>query len=235
MLPGKTPGSKTAPESLQGLTTMHSGATINHLQVPLAVLQCVRSIHPQRIQAASAGQSAANERTNEDRSTVETVPSLQQQQQLAVERTASISIDACSLLSNTLLVSVSMRTACWSIVVPECMVVKPGKNAGGMGCSMCGSHSCNQEELLNSDWWRACDTMSQHFPGKNPGKLPGNFLRTPNDPASKEQVQLLADGSDSLVLCRCRRRTCLAMCREGHCSRFPDAGDILDEAGALVW
>ena len=44
---------------------------------------------------------------------------------------------------------------------------------------MCGSHSCNQEEVLNSDWWRACHTMSQCFPGKNPGELPGDFLRTP--------------------------------------------------------
>jgi len=59
------------------------------------------------------------------------------------------------------------------VVVPGCMAVGPGK-IDWSGCSTCGSHSWNQEVVLNYDWWRACHTMSQHFPGKNPV----NFLAT---------------------------------------------------------
>jgi len=63
--------------------------------------------------------------------------------------------------------------------VAQCRLLNLAKTLV-LGCSTCGSHSCNQEELLNSDWSRACHTMSQHFPDKNPGKLPGDLLRTPN-------------------------------------------------------
>jgi len=46
------------------------------------------------------------------------------------------------------------------VVVPECMVVGPGK-IPGTGYSTCGSHSCDQEEVLKCDWWSHVTVMSQ--------------------------------------------------------------------------
>jgi len=52
------------------------------------------------------------------------------------------------------------------------------------GYSTCTFESCNQEVVLKYDWSSHVTPMSHQSPGKNPGKLPGDLLRTPTALAS---------------------------------------------------
>jgi len=62
------------------------------------------------------------------------------------------------------------------VVAPECMAVAPGKIPGTGGAQHVGPIRGTRKRCLIL----IGRAMSQQFPGKNPGKLPGDFLRTPS-------------------------------------------------------
>jgi len=61
------------------------------------------------------------------------------------------------------------------VVVPECMAVMPGKIPGAGGTQYVGPIRGTRNWCLNM----IGGAMSQQSPGNFPGKLPGDFLRTP--------------------------------------------------------
>jgi len=69
------------------------------------------------------------------------------------------------------------------VVAPECMVVGPGKNAGTGGTQCVGPIRGTRNWCLNM----IGGAMSQQSPGNFPGKLPGDFLRTPSARSSSDR------------------------------------------------
>ena len=63
------------------------------------------------------------------------------------------------------------------VVVPECMVVKPGKIPGTV---LDPGILPGSNRLWGTNYLRLSATWILYLPGKIPGKVPGDFLRTPN-------------------------------------------------------
>ena len=61
------------------------------------------------------------------------------------------------------------------VVVPECMAVGPGKIPGTGGAQHVVPIRGTRKWCLNM----IGGAMSKYFPGKFPGNVPGDFLRTP--------------------------------------------------------